>query len=322
MSKLLQGLKQSGDLGSWFDVFREALDQPWFPELMAKVFAEYKGKDVTPNPKDIFRAFRLCSPQSLKVVLLGQDPYPYPYVADGLAFSTMQLQRPVSLINIVLEARKDFPVKKLQFSKLHYWNDLSQWSRLHGVLLLNTALTCKYNAVGSHSKIWAPFMENIIPLIKPKVFVLMGREAEKYGRYIPKGVKILTCPHPAARDDGFRDCDIFRKINDELQYKVNWGLFKEDCIHAGLYAEDTLLGSIPGCFYMHAEISKEINGLVGKKVEEIAFLEPRAQNYLKLKINPDYMDGNDVHKFYNEVLTTAMNLPDETIITSFKLINY
>ena len=104
-------------------------------------------KNISPNQKDIFKAFKFCSFSSTKVVIFGQDPYFQNGVANGLAFSVNEGKKiPASLKNIYKENNKD--IGKVKNSN----GSLNDWSR-QGVLLLNSSLTVEVGNPGSHSNL-------------------------------------------------------------------------------------------------------------------------------------------------------------------------
>ena len=114
------------------------------------------GSDFIPDPKLIFRSVE-CAPSDVKVVIVGQDPYPNPQHAMGLAFSVpAEIEvLPASLKNIYKELKADLGVIREN-------GDLSGWSE-QGVLLLNMSLTVLPNQTGSHSKIgWQVITQQII----------------------------------------------------------------------------------------------------------------------------------------------------------------
>ena len=172
------------------------------------------GKRFTPKFKDVFNGFHECPYDKMKVVIVGQDPYPQLGVADGIAFSC---------------SRKDKTEKSLQyiFKALYgeyedYNNDLRRWSN-QGVLLINTAFTCEINKIGSHYAIWKNFTEYIFENInrhnKNTVFILMGKKAEAWQTLLPN-CKILKCAHPASaayRGGEWDSNDVFKKANLELE---------------------------------------------------------------------------------------------------------
>ena len=83
---------------SWKDILKDEFDKPYFKELVAKVKNAYQNGDVWPKGKDIFNAFAHCPFDQVKVIILGQDPYPTPGHAHGLCFSVQdQVTPPPSL---------------------------------------------------------------------------------------------------------------------------------------------------------------------------------------------------------------------------------
>ena len=172
------------------------------------------GKRFTPRFKDIFNAFYECPYDDVKVVIVGQDPYPQLGVADGIAFSC---------------SRKGKTEKSLQyiFTALYgeyedHNNDLRRWSN-QGVLMINTAFTCEVNKIGSHYSIWKSFTEYLFENLnrhKPKtIFVLMGKKAEEWQILLGNQL-IFKVTHPASaayRGGRWEHLDIFNKINKALE---------------------------------------------------------------------------------------------------------
>lgn len=167
------------------------------------------GRRFTPKFKDIFNAFIECPYDDLKVVIVGQDPYPQFGVADGIAFSC---------------SNKGKAEKSLQYINKALGTDhtdLRCWSN-QGVLLINTALTVEINKIGSHYGLWKSFTEYLFDTLnrhkKNLVFVLMGRKAEEWAPLL-SNMKIYKVAHPAsaAYKGGEWDCkDVFNKVNNEL----------------------------------------------------------------------------------------------------------
>lgn len=149
-------------------------------------------------PSDPFRALRFVPPAGVKVVVFGQDPYPKPGVADGLAFSA-HLGRPPSLRRVfdVLEA--DRP----GYTRPAVWT-LDRWAR-QGVLLLNPTLTIECGAIGSHmacgwQALTSEIVANLCSLPTPPVFMLWGRPAQSFFDSIAVGrtdVRVLRTRHPS-----------------------------------------------------------------------------------------------------------------------------
>ena len=178
-----------------------------------------RGRRFTPMFKDAFNAFYECPYNDIKVIIVGQDPYPQLGSADGIAFSC---------------SKKDKAEKSLQYINKAIGTDhtdLRCWSN-QGILLINTALTCEVNKIGSHYHIWKPFtkylFENINRHKSDVIFILMGKKAEEWQTLIPK-CKILKCAHPASaayRGGEWDSNDVFNQTNILLEKQtkacINW----------------------------------------------------------------------------------------------------
>jgi uracil-DNA glycosylase len=123
---------------SWQNKLADTLSQPYFDLLKKNLANAYSTEDIWPKQENIFNAFNLCPFDSVKVVILGQDPYPTAGHAHGLSFSVPSSVRPLpkSLKNIYKELVNDLAVDMPESG------DLSHWAS-QGVLLLNTVLTVK-----------------------------------------------------------------------------------------------------------------------------------------------------------------------------------
>lgn len=172
--------------------------------------------DFLPSPRLIFRSLE-CAPSDVKVVIVGQDPYPNPQHAMGLAFSVPAEVEvlPASLKNIYKELKADLGVIKEN-------GDLSGWSE-QGVLLLNMSLTVLPNQTGSHSKIgWQVITQQIISEIAKRgaLAVLWGREAQLMSKFFAQEDQ-FTAPHPSPLSvyRGFYGSKPFSKVNRRLEEK-------------------------------------------------------------------------------------------------------
>lgn len=159
-----------------------------------------------PDKNREFEAFNKCPFDKLSVVILGQDPYFTPNTANGLAFScTNRVPKSLSVIFNAIQATTDLPVNRNP--------DLSRWAS-QGVLLLNTALTVKPGLPGSHALAWEDFTRELIKKLSGEfpnlVWMLWGKHAEYYRKYISSGTVIIDC-HPAARTKKFTG--FFNKVN-------------------------------------------------------------------------------------------------------------
>lgn len=149
-------------------------------------------------PADPFRALRLVAPGQARVVVFGQDPYPRPGHADGLAFSAGQ-GRPHSLRRVFEVLAADRP----GWQRPERWT-LDAWTR-QGVLLLNPVLTVELGAAGSHMKCgWQALTSDIVKLLSvradPPVFLLWGRPAQAFfDAACPAGAQppVLRTRHPS-----------------------------------------------------------------------------------------------------------------------------
>ena len=180
------------------------------------------GRRFTPKFKDVFNAFIECPYDDLKVVIVGQDPYPQLGVADGIAFSCSNKGKAEKSLQFILKQTiGDFT----ETGRVIYTPeecDLRRWSN-QGVLMINTAFTCEINKIGSHYSIWKSFTEYVFDNINrhnPKtIFILMGKKAEAWQTLLPN-CKILKCSHPASaayRGGEWDSNDVFNKVNLELE---------------------------------------------------------------------------------------------------------
>lgn len=163
-------------------------------------------KAFLPPKEEIWTALALTAPSEVRVVILGQDPYPTPGNAHGLAFSVKHDVRPLpaSLKNIYKELTADLDIIDAVSSLCH--GNLTAWAQ-HGVLLLNTVLTVEAGAPQSHSKIgWEEVTDQIIRAIaarsKQVVFVLWGKSAQVKKKLLAMYLemnqhKVLESTHPS-----------------------------------------------------------------------------------------------------------------------------
>jgi len=182
---------------SWKEALAEEFEKPYWSELTAFVRDEYVSKKVYPPPSSVFRAFELCPFESVRVVIVGQDPYHGRGQANGLSFSVNKgVSLPPSLKNIFKEIENDLGVATLESG------DLSRWAR-QGVLMLNSVLTVLANAPTSHKeKGWELFTNAAIEALSKNrrhiVYMLWGKYAQEKGRSIDREENlVLTSGHPS-----------------------------------------------------------------------------------------------------------------------------
>lgn len=212
---------------SWKKILSSENDKEYYQELIYFVREQYNSSEIYPSPKDIFKAFDICKFEDVKVVILGQDPYHTPGVADGLAFSSKLIKVPPSLQNIFKEISAEFGIP------ISNNPDLTRWAK-QGVLLLNSTLTVGSGKPGSHQKKgWEIFTDEIIKKLSEQkehlVFMLWGNFAKSKSILIDKSKHlILKSPHPSpfSAYSGFFGNNHFKMCNDFLKRnhfaEINW----------------------------------------------------------------------------------------------------
>lgn len=210
---------------SWRGILGEAVADPSFSTLAGFLEGERARVTVYPASELVFNAFVLTPPDSIRAVVLGQDPYHQPGQAQGLAFSVPNgVVAPPSLRNIL----RELPVTPIGHS-------LEPWAR-RGVLLLNAVLTVEQGRAGSHRrKGWEPFTDAVIQAVaaspRPIVFLLWGRDARAKRHLIEGGRHIVIeagHPSPFSYSRYFRGHAGFVAANDDLvsqgQPPIDWSL--------------------------------------------------------------------------------------------------
>ena len=213
---------------TWNEILAEEMQKDYYQELQAFVQKRRAEVRVFPEEKNVFNALELTPFESVKVVILGQDPYHGFGQAHGLSFSVQKgTPLPPSLKNIYKELQEDiggeFPTE----------GDLSHWAK-QGVLLLNTVLTVEEGNANSHKgKGWARLtnrlIESLNELNHPVIFILWGKPAQDKEKLIinPNHV-ILKAPHPSPLSAyrGFFGSKPFSRVNDILiqqgQTPIRW----------------------------------------------------------------------------------------------------
>lgn len=204
---------------SWKKVLRGEFEKQYFIDLSTKVRDAYTNTSVFPPPKLIFNAFEHCHFDTVRVVILGQDPYHGPRQAHGLCFSVQDgVDIPPSLKNIYKEIHEDTG------SPIAQTGDLTRWAD-QGVLLLNATLTVEKGRAGSHQGWgWEQFTDTVIQKISEEkehiVFLLWGNYARGKKTLIDTSKHLaLEAPHPSPLSaySGFFGCQHFSKTNTYLQ---------------------------------------------------------------------------------------------------------
>ena len=214
--------------GPWADVLADVLASPEHAALAAFLEEERgAGFDILPPAEHTFAALELVPPEAVRVVIVGQDPYPTPGHAHGLAFSYRgDGTLPRSLGNIFREIESELGTPASPSGS----GDLTPWAR-QGVLLLNTVLTVRAGEPGSHRRRgWEALTDAVLAHLaageRPVVFVLWGGEARKKKRILGTRQVILEAGHPSPLSiRHFRGCGHFRAVNEHLEGPpIDWTL--------------------------------------------------------------------------------------------------
>jgi len=203
----------------WRPLLSKELAEPYFANLKQFIESEQKRHTVYPADREIFSALDLTPYKSVKVLLLGQDPYPGKDQAHGLCFSVKPgIKPPASLRNIYKELQSDvgFRIPNNGY--------LVSWAK-QGILMLNAVLTVRAGEPNSHKgRGWERFTDSIISRVgergSPIVFVLWGAYAQKKIKLIDteRHVVIQSAhPSPLSARNGFFGSRPFSAINKALR---------------------------------------------------------------------------------------------------------
>ena len=219
-------------LEEYFGRWMRVIDKKELLAILSKLEVEYKRKPICPMQGNVFKAFKLCPYDDLKVVMLGQDPYPQKGVATGLLFGNKKELDEENLspyLQIVKEAaiNLEIPHKSIIFDQT-----LESWAK-QGILMINTALTVEMNRIGSHVMLWRPFVANLLKKLSENetgiIYVLFGKQAQTFKPYINKQFNIiLEENHPAyfARTETKMPSTVFNQISkltkDKYGIPITW----------------------------------------------------------------------------------------------------
>ena len=206
----------------WLDQLDSEFSESYMQNLKQFLVEEKaKGSVIYPAGGEYFNALNSTPFNSVKVVILGQDPYHGPGQAHGLCLSVREgVAPPPSLVNIFKEIQSDlgYPPSDFEHGCLEHWAK-------QGVLLLNSVLTVERHKAASHQgKGWEQFTDRIIEKLsareKPCVFLLWGSYAQKKGAVIDSTRhRVFKAPHPSplSAHRGFFGCRHFSACNDALE---------------------------------------------------------------------------------------------------------
>jgi len=216
----------------WDACLQEEYRKPYYAALCQKVQAAYAGEaPVFPPQEELFTAFRLTPPSSVRCVIFGQDPYHEPGQAHGLSFSVKEgVKLPPSLRNIFKEIEADTGAPCAQNGNLTYLAE-------QGVLLLNTVLTVEQGKANSHKNYgWQTFTAAAARALnaqpQPIAYILWGAHAQAMKSTIenaagPRLVLEGVHPSPLSAYRGFFGSKPFSQVNEFLQSHgetpIHWG---------------------------------------------------------------------------------------------------
>lgn len=205
--------------GDWMGV----IDKGELNKVMSKLKSM---NNYTPSIDRIFKAFKVCNYNDLKIVMLGYDPYPQKGIATGLLFGNNKEVKEEDLspsLKIVKEAAVDF---EIPHNSIIFDQTLESWAK-QGILMINSALTTEIGKTGSHTMLWRGFISKLIRNISEYntgiIYVLFGEQAKTFKPYIGKNNIILEEKHPAyyARIEGRMPSTIFKEIIELTKKKYN-----------------------------------------------------------------------------------------------------
>jgi len=216
---------------SWQKFIEEESKKEYFIQLMSFMDRAYE-KDpgsIFPAKDELFKAFSMCSLEEVRVVILGQDPYPTKGYANGLCFSVNKDVKPFpkSLKNIFIEIENDLSIPSPENGNLERWAN-------QGVLLLNNVLSVVEGKPDSHAKKgWEQFTSAAIHYLgKEKdgvVYFLWGSKAQEKAANIDENRNLIlksVHPSPLSAYRGFFGCKHFSKANNYLiasgKKPINW----------------------------------------------------------------------------------------------------
>jgi len=217
---------------SWLALLEDEFDKAYMQELKKFLLHERElGKNILPKASLWFNALNSTPLDKVKVVILGQDPYPTVGHAHGLCFSALPDVKPLpkSLINIYKELQEDLGIDNFHTPYLQPWAE-------QGVLLLNAVLTVEAGKSNAHAgKGWEQFTDKIIEIINQEsqnvVFILWGAYAQKKGVSIDMNRHMIiksAHPSPLSAYRGFWGSKPFSRTNNHLKSigknEIDWRL--------------------------------------------------------------------------------------------------
>jgi len=220
--KLYTRLENSG----WSTKLRSFIYSAEFDKIITDLARlSNDGRRFTPPLKQMFRAFEVCPVNDLKVVILGQDPYPQIGVADGIAFSCSNTKELQPSLKYLLDE-----VNRTVYNG-HPGSldpDLTRWAE-QGVLLINTAFTTTVGKIGQHYNIWKPFLAYLFDYLTWNetglVYAYMGKQAQEWSEAVNDNNYKFFVSHPASaaynKQERWNSDNLFVKVNEVVERQFN-----------------------------------------------------------------------------------------------------
>jgi uracil-DNA glycosylase len=193
--KMFEKLQPSG----WDKFFKSYIFSSEFTEVLTKLYKmSSEDKRFTPPLKDLFTAFEECPYDDLRLVIVGQDPYPTLGVADGISFSCSKTGKLQPSLRYIFDE-----INRTIYggNELCTDVDLKRWSN-QGILMLNTSLTTEVGKVGKHYDLWQQFTGNLFDYLnhnkKELVYIYMGKKAQEWAEMISDDNHKIFTSHPAS----------------------------------------------------------------------------------------------------------------------------
>lgn len=219
----------------YFNDWLLVIDNQDLKNIINKLSIEYQNKHICPNQNVVFKAFNLCQYKDLKIVMIGQDPYPQDNIATGILFGNNKNKDNNKLspsLNIIKEAVINFEVPH---NFINFDPSLENWTK-QGILMINSALTVERNKIGSHIMLWRPFISKLLKNLSIYntgiIYVLFGKQAQTFKPYINNKFNyIFEIEHPSyyVRTNKKMSSKLFEDINKKIKelYNINIQWYSE-----------------------------------------------------------------------------------------------
>ena len=225
--KLFNNLEDSG----WGKVLKPFIFSSDFEDIIKQLVRLSKdGQRFTPKLSQLFRAFEECPYDELKVIIVGQDPYPQLGVADGIAFSCGNTLDQQPSLRYILNA-----VNRTVYDGVGVSTnpDLKRWAN-QGILMLNTALTTTVGKIGQHYAIWKPFLAYLFDHLTfghtGLIYIYMGKQAHEWKDVVHDMNYKFLISHPASaayQKKHHWDCknvfvDVQKILKENNNFSLTW----------------------------------------------------------------------------------------------------